>query len=207
MEDRIPPNKCCHAGTGPQGAVWPCLGCGEPIREPGESLVGSDQPWHAGRLYCGRRVRVRSVLSDGQLGALRSCYSRMPRPDAALKLRLAQHTGLSPRVVRVWFQNKRCKDKKSQDKRARRLAEELCDAMSNYRQPRGARLMVVDSPDPPASAVPITVHESPWQQDSPLDPGLMTKTSSSLSVCRACVRRSPWKESFRPATMPTLSPS
>ena len=73
---------------------------------------------------------MRSVLSDGQLGALRSCYSRTPRPDAALKLRLAQHTGLSPRVVRVWFQNQRCKDKQSQDKRARRLAEELSYAVS-----------------------------------------------------------------------------
>ncbi|KAJ8374430.1 hypothetical protein SKAU_G00050100 [Synaphobranchus kaupii] len=58
-------------------------------------------------------VRVRTVLSDGQLRALRSCYSQTPRPDARVKLRLGQLTGLSPRVIRVWFQNKRCKDKRS----------------------------------------------------------------------------------------------
>ncbi len=33
-------------------------------------------------------------------------------PDALMKEQLVEMTGLSPRVVRVWFQNKRCKDKK-----------------------------------------------------------------------------------------------
>jgi len=35
-----------------------------------------------------------------------------PRPDALVKEQLVEMTGLSARVVRVWFQNKRCKDKK-----------------------------------------------------------------------------------------------
>lgn len=29
-----------------------------------------------------------------------------------MKEQLVEMTGLSPRVIRVWFQNKRCKDKK-----------------------------------------------------------------------------------------------
>ena len=47
-----------------------------------------------------------------QLNLLKSCYAANPRPDALMKEQLVEMTGLSPRVVRVWFQNKRCKDKK-----------------------------------------------------------------------------------------------
>uniref|UniRef100_A0A3B1JEY4 Insulin gene enhancer protein ISL-1 n=1 Tax=Astyanax mexicanus TaxID=7994 RepID=A0A3B1JEY4_ASTMX len=59
-----------------------------------------------------RMTRVRTVLSEAQLHTLQSCYSANPRPDALLKEQLVELTGLSPRVIRVWFQNKRCKDKK-----------------------------------------------------------------------------------------------
>ena len=39
-------------------------------------------------------------------------FSANPRPDALMKEQLTEMTGLSARVVRVWFQNKRCKEKK-----------------------------------------------------------------------------------------------
>ncbi|KAG6934900.1 insulin protein enhancer protein ISL-2-like [Chelydra serpentina] len=60
----------------------------------------------------GKLTRVRTVLNEQQLQALSSCYAANPRPDAGLKEQLVERTGLSPRVIRVWFQNKRCKDKK-----------------------------------------------------------------------------------------------
>ncbi len=41
-----------------------------------------------------------------------SNLSANPRPDALMKEQLVEMTGLSARVVRVWFQNKRCKEKK-----------------------------------------------------------------------------------------------
>uniref|UniRef100_A0A4W4GTL8 Insulin gene enhancer protein ISL-1 n=1 Tax=Electrophorus electricus TaxID=8005 RepID=A0A4W4GTL8_ELEEL len=59
-----------------------------------------------------RTTRVRTVLSESQLHTLQACYSANPRPDALVKEQLVEMTGLSPRVIRVWFQNKRCKDKK-----------------------------------------------------------------------------------------------
>ena len=55
---------------------------------------------------------MRTVLSEQQLQTLRTVYASNPRPDALLKEHLVEMTGLSPRVIRVWFQNKRCKDKK-----------------------------------------------------------------------------------------------
>lgn len=60
----------------------------------------------------GKPTRVRTVLNEKQLHTLRTCYAANPRPDALMKEQLVEMTSLSPRVIRVWFQNKRCKDKK-----------------------------------------------------------------------------------------------
>ncbi|CAF1554971.1 unnamed protein product, partial [Adineta ricciae] len=59
-----------------------------------------------------KSTRMRTVLNEKQLQTLRSCYNANPRPDALMKEHLVELTQLSPRVIRVWFQNKRCKDKK-----------------------------------------------------------------------------------------------
>lgn len=55
---------------------------------------------------------MRTVLSEQQLQTLRTVYATNSRPDALMKEHLVEITGLNPRVIRVWFQNKRCKDKK-----------------------------------------------------------------------------------------------
>ncbi|GMT01885.1 hypothetical protein PENTCL1PPCAC_24059, partial [Pristionchus entomophagus] len=57
-------------------------------------------------------TRVRTVLNENQLLILKRCYNNNQRPDAIIKL--VEATGLNARVIRVWFQNKRCKDKKRQ---------------------------------------------------------------------------------------------
>ncbi|XP_064218831.1 insulin gene enhancer protein ISL-2-like [Aotus nancymaae] len=59
-----------------------------------------------------KTTRVRTVLNEKQRHTLRTCYAANPRPDALMKEQLVEMTGLSPRVIRVWFQNKRCKNKK-----------------------------------------------------------------------------------------------
>ena len=59
-----------------------------------------------------KTTRMRTVLNEKQLLTLRTCYSANPRPDALMKEQLVDMTQLSPRVIRVWFQNKRTKNKK-----------------------------------------------------------------------------------------------
>lgn len=54
------------------------------------------------------------MLNEKQLHTLKTCYAANPRPDALMKEQLTEMTGLTSRVIRVWFQNKRCKDKKKQ---------------------------------------------------------------------------------------------
>jgi len=65
-----------------------------------------------GSQHSSKPARIRTVLNEKQLHTLRTCYGANPRPDALMKEQLVEMTGLNPRVIRVWFQNKRCKDKK-----------------------------------------------------------------------------------------------
>lgn len=58
---------------------------------------------------------MRTVLSETQLRILKQMYATNTRPDSLTKEQLSEMTGLSARVIRVWFQNKRCKDKKRQN--------------------------------------------------------------------------------------------
>lgn len=74
--------------------------------------IKSTPSWSSMQRRSERSTRVRTVLSESQLHMLQTCYSANPRPDALMKEHLVEMTGLSPRVIRVWFQNKRCKDKK-----------------------------------------------------------------------------------------------
>ncbi|KAH7719299.1 Homeobox domain containing protein [Aphelenchoides avenae] len=58
--------------------------------------------------------RVRTVLTEQQLEILKQMYGNNQRPDAMTEEQVVEMTGLSSRVIRVWFENKRCKDKKRQ---------------------------------------------------------------------------------------------
>uniref|UniRef100_A0A3B3ZVM5 Uncharacterized protein n=1 Tax=Periophthalmus magnuspinnatus TaxID=409849 RepID=A0A3B3ZVM5_9GOBI len=96
-EESLSPGAHGHGANGP-GAHGPGA------NGPGAHGPGANGP--------GKSTRVRTVLNEKQLHTLRTCYNANPRPDALMKEQLVEMTGLSPRVIRVWFQNKRCKDKK-----------------------------------------------------------------------------------------------
>ncbi|KAJ0029767.1 hypothetical protein NQD34_004764 [Periophthalmus magnuspinnatus] len=85
---------------------------GRPLTRPTGSVQVRHTPVHHTRSSSEKSTRVRTVLNEKQLHTLRTCYNANPRPDALMKEQLVEMTGLSPRVIRVWFQNKRCKDKK-----------------------------------------------------------------------------------------------
>ncbi|XP_026468321.1 LIM/homeobox protein Lhx3 isoform X1 [Ctenocephalides felis] len=67
----------------------------------GSSLDG-DQP----------NKRPRTTITAKQLETLKSAYNNSPKPARHVREQLSQDTGLDMRVVQVWFQNRRAKEKR-----------------------------------------------------------------------------------------------
>ncbi|XP_028131882.1 insulin gene enhancer protein ISL-1 isoform X2 [Diabrotica virgifera virgifera] len=115
----------------------------------------------------GKPTRVRTVLNEKQLHTLRTCYAANPRPDALMKEQLVEMTGLSPRVIRVWFQNKRCKDKKKTILMKQQMQQEKDGRKMGYGAMQGIP-MVASSPvrhDSPIGVHPLEVqaYQPPWK--------------------------------------------
>jgi insulin gene enhancer protein ISL-1 len=112
-------------------------------------------------------TRVRTVLNEKQLHTLRTCYNANPRPDALMKEQLVEMTGLSPRVIRVWFQNKRCKDKKRSILMKQMQQQEKDGRQLNLASMRGVPL-IATSPvrhESPIQVNPLEVqtYQPPWK--------------------------------------------
>uniref|UniRef100_A0A5S6R313 Homeobox domain-containing protein n=1 Tax=Trichuris muris TaxID=70415 RepID=A0A5S6R313_TRIMR len=60
----------------------------------------------------GSNKRPRTTISAKQLETLKQAYQVSPKPARHVRERLAHDTGLDMRVVQVWFQNRRAKEKR-----------------------------------------------------------------------------------------------
>ncbi|KAI1718844.1 homeobox domain-containing protein [Ditylenchus destructor] len=60
--------------------------------------------------------RPRTILNAQQRKAFKHAFDRGPKPSRKIREQLAKDTGLSVRVVQVWFQNQRAKMKKENRK-------------------------------------------------------------------------------------------
>ncbi|KAJ8339271.1 hypothetical protein SKAU_G00360570 [Synaphobranchus kaupii] len=113
-----------------------------------------------------KTTRIRTVLNEKQLHTLRTCYNANPRPDALMKEQLVEMTGLSPRVIRVWFQNKRCKDKK-RSILMKQLQQQQPNDKTNIQGLTGTP-MVAASPERhdgglQANSVEVQSYQPPWK--------------------------------------------
>ena len=60
----------------------------------------------------GNQKRPRTTITAKQLDTLKAAYQISPKPSRHVREQLSQETGLEIRVVQVWFQNRRAKDKR-----------------------------------------------------------------------------------------------
>ncbi|KAL8612960.1 hypothetical protein ACOMHN_001043 [Nucella lapillus] len=60
----------------------------------------------------GKKYRMRSLINDEQQNVLKAKYRENPRPDKGELIRIATEIGFSKRVVQVWFQNMRARDRR-----------------------------------------------------------------------------------------------
>ncbi|CAH1395860.1 unnamed protein product [Nezara viridula] len=56
--------------------------------------------------------RPRTTITAKQLETLKMAYNNSPKPARHVREQLSQDTGLDMRVVQVWFQNRRAKEKR-----------------------------------------------------------------------------------------------
>ncbi|CAD7086128.1 unnamed protein product [Hermetia illucens] len=56
--------------------------------------------------------RPRTTITAKQLETLKTAYNNSPKPARHVREQLSQDTGLDMRVVQVWFQNRRAKEKR-----------------------------------------------------------------------------------------------
>ncbi|KAK3910055.1 Zinc finger E-box-binding homeobox protein zag-1 [Frankliniella fusca] len=98
---------------------------GHPVKESSGAAAGAgagapqQQQHHSGSEdeltdhdQDGRKVRVRSQITDSQLAILKPHYAANPRPKRDDLIRLADMVKLPQRVVQVWFQNTRARDRR-----------------------------------------------------------------------------------------------
>uniref|UniRef100_T1J797 LIM/homeobox protein Lhx3 n=1 Tax=Strigamia maritima TaxID=126957 RepID=T1J797_STRMM len=60
----------------------------------------------------GGNKRPRTTITAKQLETLKNAYNNSPKPARHVREQLSQDTGLDMRVVQVWFQNRRAKEKR-----------------------------------------------------------------------------------------------
>ncbi|GMR44712.1 hypothetical protein PMAYCL1PPCAC_14907 [Pristionchus mayeri] len=104
-----------------------------------------------------KRRGPRTTIKQNQLDVLNRIFSTTPKPSKHARAKLALETGLSMRVIQVWFQNRRSKE--------RRL-KHLCNYLRHYEQRGGM----------------MTGMASGMGEGGPFTPGAIVDPNSVLSI-------------------------
>ncbi|GMR53676.1 hypothetical protein PMAYCL1PPCAC_23871, partial [Pristionchus mayeri] len=70
-----------------------------------EKTMGED-------VNAGKRRGPRTTIKAKQLETLKNAFASTPKPTRHIREQLAQETGLNMRVIQVWFQNRRSKERR-----------------------------------------------------------------------------------------------
>ncbi|XP_023012553.2 zinc finger protein 1 isoform X2 [Leptinotarsa decemlineata] len=114
----------------------------------------------------GRKVRVRSLISDEQLKVLKDNYKLNPRPKREDLEKIASSIGFPVRVVQVWFQNTRARDRRE----GRLIQVPYSPASNPTRFTLQAKVPISMSPDQYISEQPLDLsvkRESVSNESSP----------------------------------------
>ncbi|KAH7728049.1 CEH-14 protein [Aphelenchoides avenae] len=82
-------------------------------------------------MECGAK-RPRTTISAKSLETLKQAYQASSKPARHVREQLAADTGLDMRVVQVWFQNRRAKEKRLKKDAGRRWANGTCAASAIF---------------------------------------------------------------------------
>ncbi|KAJ1916565.1 hypothetical protein IWQ60_008065 [Tieghemiomyces parasiticus] len=94
-----------------------------------------------------KQVKKRKRLTPEKLTILLGVFQKEQKPNAEKRKQLSEQTGMTPREVQVWFQNRRAKMKRER-------------AAEDKRSPMGTSLSARSSPHPPTEneLTPLTIN-------------------------------------------------
>ncbi|KAJ9590010.1 hypothetical protein L9F63_016873, partial [Diploptera punctata] len=84
--------------------------------------------------------RPRTTITAKQLETLKLAYNNSPKPARHVREQLSQDTGLDMRVVQVWFQNRRAKEKRLKKDAGRTRWSQYFRSMKGSSSPRHDKL-------------------------------------------------------------------
>ncbi|MEE6469401.1 hypothetical protein FKM82_008613 [Ascaphus truei] len=84
-----------------------------------------------------KRRGPRTTIKAKQLETLKAAFAATPKPTRHIREQLAQETGLNMRVIQVWFQNRR-----SKERRMKQLSALGARRHAFFRSPRRMRPLV-----------------------------------------------------------------
>ncbi|XP_037033335.1 LIM/homeobox protein Lhx3 isoform X2 [Bradysia coprophila] len=88
--------------------------------------------------------RPRTTITAKQLETLKTAYNNSPKPARHVREQLSQDTGLDMRVVQVWFQNRRAKEKRLKKDAGRTRWSQYFRSMKGGGSPRHDKLLDKD---------------------------------------------------------------
>uniref|UniRef100_A0A183BV54 Homeobox domain-containing protein n=1 Tax=Globodera pallida TaxID=36090 RepID=A0A183BV54_GLOPA len=112
----IPGNQLPNAGEGIAK-----VGSGNQLPNAGEGIAKEEDAHQ--KVHGNKRRGPRTTISQKQLDILNRMFDNFPKPSKHERAKLALDSGLSMRVIQVWFQNRRSKE--------RRL-KHLCNFLRHY---------------------------------------------------------------------------
>ena len=114
------------------------------------------------------------MFTDEQLYQLKRAYALNPRPDDSQKSHLCQALGIKYKVLKVWFQNRRCKDKKNGI---------IHPGSSTQTQSAGLATVTCDSTSAQHMAHPVQLPDTtPLQHFDPASASAYASVSASASA-------------------------
>ena len=82
------------------------------VKSPGNGDAENDSDPGKDDSKENKRRGPRTTIKAKQLEVLKNVFSQTPKPTRLMREQLAKETGLPMRVIQVWFQNKRSKEKR-----------------------------------------------------------------------------------------------
>ncbi|XP_013862275.1 LIM/homeobox protein Lhx1 [Austrofundulus limnaeus] len=85
-------------------------GGGGPLSD--KDACGNEEPDNDEQGAVGKRRGPRTTIKAKQLETLKAAFAATPKPTRHIREQLSRETGLNMRVIQVWFQNRRSKERR-----------------------------------------------------------------------------------------------